>query len=77
MNELLATAAEPVQLGEPDLAYYLALRARLDEAKAQVALWQQALEAIVPVLAARHGIEGHLLIDSAGFYTTAPEEDDG
>lgn len=66
---------EKIRLGEPYLSCYLTLRAGLDAATLEARVWEAALRAFAPVLAARYGSGGKLNLDEQGTLLPVSDED--
>lgn len=59
-------------LPEPDLTYYLALRAGYEAARTQFSTWQQALLTFQAAVARAHGLPPETQIDERGVIHRAP-----
>lgn len=65
----------PDRLTEPDLSYFLALRAQFHAAQVQSTAKAEALEALVAAIGRARGYGPHITIDMDGFlHHAAPAE---
>jgi len=74
MEEMVRNASRlPVEsLPEPDLSYYLALRAQYEAAKCRALTWEQAVQTFTVELMNRYGLQAEDGIDARGQVHRAP-----
>jgi hypothetical protein len=69
-------ALAPVEsLPEPDLSYYLSLRAQYHAAQVSFHTWQQALQVMTVDIMQRYGLRPEDGIDPRGRFIRAPREE--